>query len=197
MACPNLNFFHVVYIKGHWARLRRHFIGLLAWGLLVWPCKISKPWDFCFAPLERCGIWQKYYLNTCQILKRNDKSNYQFCGLISSGGITIKSLIRYWIVWTFFPLTPTHNHAIKSVAHIPQSTSPTSHNVPFYSRNVHMCAYFCYKMIYFGIFVQCAVEFVSWVYSLHKKAFSQQHVIGTTNNTSKSVGRKWKHIWWY
>ena len=127
LACPNLNFFHVVYIKGHWARLRRHFIGLLAWGLLVWPCKVSKPWDFCFAPLERCGIWQKYYLNTCQILKRNDKSNYQFCGLISSGGITIKPLIRYWIVWTFFPLTPTHNHAIKSVAHIPESTSPTSH----------------------------------------------------------------------
>ena len=30
-------------------------------------------------------------------------------------------------------------------AQIPQCTSPISHNAPFYNRNVHTCAHFCYK----------------------------------------------------
>ena len=39
----------------------------------------------------------------------------------------------------------------------PQCTSLTSHNVPFCSRNVHMYAHFCYKMVHCGIFVKCIV----------------------------------------
>ena len=39
-----------------------------------------------------------------------------------------------------------------------------SHNAPFWNRNVHICAHFCYKMVHCGIFVGCIVAFVRWVY---------------------------------
>ena len=48
----------------------------------------------------------------------------------------------------------------RPVAQIPQSNSPKCHNAPFWNRNVHMCAYYCYKMVHCGIFVQCIVAFV-------------------------------------
>ena len=32
-----------------------------------------------------------------------------------------------------------------------------SHNAPFFNRNVHMCAHFCYKMVHCGIWEWCMV----------------------------------------
>ena len=52
--------------------------------------------------------------------------------------------------------------SIRLVPQIPWCTSPISHNAPCCSRNVHMCAHFCYKMVHFGIFVRCIVGFVIW-----------------------------------
>ena len=37
----------------------------------------------------------------------------------------------------------------------PLCPSTISHNAPFCSRNVHICAYFCYHMMHCGIIVQC------------------------------------------
>ena len=48
----------------------------------------------------------------------------------------------------------------RSVAQIPQYTSPISHNAPFCNRNVHMCAHFCYKIVHCGISVSCIVGFM-------------------------------------
>ena len=42
------------------------------------------------------------------------------------------------------------------------------HNAPPCSRNVHTCAYFCYKMVHCAIFVWCIVGFVRWDYSYHR-----------------------------
>ena len=41
------------------------------------------------------------------------------------------------------------------VARILQCISPTSHNAPLCNRNMHTCAYFCYKVVHSGIFVWC------------------------------------------
>ena len=41
-----------------------------------------------------------------------------------------------------------------------------THNAPFCNRNVHIRAYFCYKMMHCGIFVWCIVGFMRWVYCL-------------------------------
>ena len=41
----------------------------------------------------------------------------------------------------------------KHRSHIPQCTSPLSHNAQFCNNNVHMCAHFCYKIAHCGIFV--------------------------------------------
>ena len=48
------------------------------------------------------------------------------------------------------------------------------HNAPFYNRNVHRCAHFCYKMEHYGIFVWSEIIVsglmywgsVRWIYSL-------------------------------
>ena len=42
------------------------------------------------------------------------------------------------------------NHAHNKPVTIPQYTSHISHNAPFCNRNVHICAHFCYKMVYCG-----------------------------------------------
>ena len=52
----------------------------------------------------------------------------------------------------------------RSVAQIPQCTSPISHNAPFCNRTVHMCAHFCYKIVHYGMFAYCIMGFVRWVY---------------------------------
>ena len=54
----------------------------------------------------------------------------------------------------------------RPIAQISQCTSPMSHNAPFCSRNVRMCARFCYRMVHCGIFVWCIVGFVRWVYCM-------------------------------
>ena len=51
-----------------------------------------------------------------------------------------------------------------SVAQIPQCTSSISHNASFCSRNVHMCAHFCYKIVHCGIFVWHIVGCVRGIY---------------------------------
>ena len=56
---------------------------------------------------------------------------------------------------------------IRLILHIPQRDSPISHNAPFCSRNVHICAHFCYKIVHCGIFVWCIVGIVRWVYHVH------------------------------
>ena len=56
--------------------------------------------------------------------------------------------------------------SIGLVPQIPWCTSPISHNAPCCSRNVRMCAHFCYKMVHCGIFIWCIVGFVCWVYKL-------------------------------
>ena len=48
----------------------------------------------------------------------------------------------------------------KPATQIPQRNSPISYNASFCNRNVHMCAYFCYKMMHCEIFVCCIVGFV-------------------------------------
>ena len=47
-------------------------------------------------------------------------------------------------------------------------TSPISHNAPFCNRNVHICAYFCYKMVHCGIFVWRMTQWDSWDKSIVK-----------------------------
>ena len=49
-------------------------------------------------------------------------------------------------------------------------TSPISHNAPLCNRNVHMCAYCCYKVAHCGIFVNCTVGFVRGVYKTNTGA---------------------------
>ena len=55
-----------------------------------------------------------------------------------------------------------HKH-VRPVAHIPQWTSPISHDALFCNRNVHIRADFCYKMLHYGIYVWCIVGFVRWL----------------------------------
>ena len=52
----------------------------------------------------------------------------------------------------------------RPISQIPKYICAISHNAAFCSRNVHMCAHFCYKMVHCGIFVWCIVGFVRWVY---------------------------------
>ena len=40
----------------------------------------------------------------------------------------------------------------------------TSYNVLFCNRNLHICAYFCYKMVHCGIFSDALWDFFRWVY---------------------------------
>ena len=49
------------------------------------------------------------------------------------------------------------------VTQIPHCISPVSLNTPFCNRNMHMCAHFCYKMLYCRIFVKYIVGYVRWV----------------------------------
>ena len=49
------------------------------------------------------------------------------------------------------------------VARILQCISPTSHNAPLCNRNVHTCAYFCYKVVHSGIFVRCIIGFTKCI----------------------------------
>ena len=46
--------------------------------------------------------------------------------------------------------------------------SPISHNAPFCNRNVHICAYFCYKVVHCGIFVWRMTQWDSWDKSIVK-----------------------------
>ena len=66
--------------------------------------------------------------------------------------------------WGQIYLFPKYITQNRPVAQIPQCTSPVSHNVPICSRNVYICAHFCYKMVHYGIFVWCIVGFVKQVY---------------------------------
>ena len=61
-------------------------------------------------------------------------------------------------------------------AQVPKCTSHIYHNVPFCNRNVHMCAHFCYKAVYFRIYVQCGIcemgilfydDVMTWTRFLH------------------------------
>ena len=54
-----------------------------------------------------------------------------------------------------------------------------SNNAPFCNRNVHAGVYFCYKMVHYGIWDWCIVEFVQQVYFLCKVLVSPIHLIGT------------------
>ena len=49
----------------------------------------------------------------------------------------------------------------RPVAYITQCIRQISHNAPFYNRNVHICAHFCYKMVHCGIWYWCSVGFVN------------------------------------
>ena len=42
----------------------------------------------------------------------------------------------------------------------PQCIRQISHNAPFCNRNMHMCAYFCYKMVHCGTWDWCIMGFV-------------------------------------
>ena len=58
-----------------------------------------------------------------------------------------------------YPYTP--------ISQIPPCTRQISHNAPLYNRNVHTCTYFCYKVVYCGVWVWyitwCIVGFVRQV----------------------------------
>ena len=48
----------------------------------------------------------------------------------------------------------------RPVAQIPKCTSPISHNAPFCSRNVHMCAHFCYETVQGMGYIVIYVRFI-------------------------------------
>ena len=51
---------------------------------------------------------------------------------------------------------------IRTVAQIPQCTSPIIHNTSICNRNVHMCAHFCYKMVHYGTFIWYIMGIARW-----------------------------------
>ena len=84
---------------------------------------------------------------------------------------------------------------------IPQCTSPISHNAPYCSRNVHMCAHFCYSMVHCAIFVLCSVGYIRWVYCccdlsnelivvIHIDVFSLDETISPSSISSLYTGFK-------
>ena len=77
-------------------------------------------------------------------------------------GIPIKRYKMLSWVSYFYNGNPSNENYGISIAQISKCTSPISHNAPFCNRNVHMCAHFCYKIVHYGIFVQCIVGFVRW-----------------------------------
>ena len=52
----------------------------------------------------------------------------------------------------------------RPISQIPQCIWQISHNAPFWNRNVHTCAHFCYKMVHCGIWDWCIMGFAQQVY---------------------------------
>ena len=69
----------------------------------------------------------------------------------------------------------------KPVAQIPQCTSPISHNAPFYNRNVHICAHFCYKIIHSGL-SDALWDLWDWSIAWFQKTLWRQWLWHESNN---------------
>ena len=86
------------------------------------------------------------------------------------------------------------------VIHIPQFTSPISHNAPLCNRNVHTCTHFCYKVVHCGIFVWCIVGFVGWLYCHSKhvplKMWTSQWFGSIGTNGQLTLSMLAAATWW-
>ena len=69
------------------------------------------------------------------------------------------------------------SHVNRAVSQNPKCTRATSHNAPLCSRNVHMCAHFCYKMVHCGICVKCIVGISEWIYCIRIDTFLKCRVV--------------------
>ena len=62
--------------------------------------EVLKPRDLCLELSDCSEIWQAHQQHccrcACQISKRWDKFNCQFCGFKTSRDLTIRCLLRYW-----------------------------------------------------------------------------------------------------
>ena len=96
-------------------------------------------------------------------LSIDNRTPWWWCHMRVSSGTPLD-----WVMMKIDLIYKSHNAPVPyptmHQSHIPQCTSPISHNVPFCNRNVHMCAHFCYKMVHCGIFVWCIVGFARWDY---------------------------------
>ena len=99
-------------------------------------------------------------------------SSMAFYPLHHSSSIGYVTLVANAGTTSLVPFHPYQDTAIDQIYnqtmhqfHIPQCTSPISHNVPFCNRNVLKCAHFYYKLVHCGISVKCIMGFVRLIYS--------------------------------
>ena len=96
-------------------------------------------------------------------------------------------------------VTPTSS-SNRPNSQIPQCTCSISHNASFCNRNVHMCAYFGYKMVHCALFVWCVVGFVRWVYWFNWLDYHWSLITGRHGNdtiisqVSSSGGHEQNHL---
>ena len=71
------------------------------------------------------------------------------------------------------------------ISQIPRCIRQISQTAPFWNRNVHTCAHFCYKMVHCGIWNCCIVEFVKWIYCKDRTQIllrtQKRHCLAITN----------------
>ena len=104
------------------------------------------------------------------------------------------------IVWQLAIITNTtvlqrYDLQIKPVAIVSRCTKSISHNVLLCTTEMCTCAHFCYKMVHYGTFVWCIVEFERWARKDVEAPWNHSHRVQSYVDMPDHKSITWLPIW--
>ena len=105
--------------------------------------------------------------------------------------IKITFRFREWtttetVSWSLLTTGKLFHERVRPDAHIPQWTSPISQDAPFCNKNVHVCAYSCYKILHCGIYLSNALWDL-WDGSWEHVSFMVQRYLTTSHISTSCI----------